>query len=544
MEKQIHEGEHKKAKLALNTLLPLTIGGAVLGIIVGLFIWAYSTLAEYMVEWSNELYGMVKANLWYVPLVMVVMVLLALLTYVMLRYVSRQGAGCGIPYAEGQMKGMLHADGKKGIKLFFSTLVCSISSLFAGMPLDAEGTATKMGGVIGELSADALSRNGKTRSAGYERFMVTSAASAALAASSQAPLTGIMFSLEEGHRKFSSTIFISTISAVLFAVFTKRLMVIWTGWGESPLFLFGDKQFGMVPFSQIWMLIILGLVIGLASTAFGYLADKTNDFFRNKENTLLIRLISIFVIVGIVGLTLTDALFSGHSVIATLLDPDKTYTWQHALLLFCVRFILVVLAIDCKASGGLFFPMMALGGLLGFLMGQLFVMMGMDPQYVSTIVVISMTAFFASVVRAPLTGILLVVELTGQVMNGFFETGVVVFFAILITEIFNLDPIYDALLEDNYEIEKDGRDITFTTVKAEVQKGAFADGRHIRDILWPYGLTITKIERKDADISEEDNERQYINGEDVLNDGDTIYFNIRTYDIDEVHKELNALLNR
>ena len=390
MEEQMKE--HKRTKMALNTLLPLTIGGALLGIFIGLFIWGYSTLAEEMVHWSNNIYFEVRKNLWYIPLVMLVLVVLAFITFAMLRYVSRQGAGCGIPYAEGQMKGMLHANGKKGIKLFFSTLVCSLCSIFAGMPLDAEGTATKMGGIVGELSCDGLSRTKKFKSQGYERFMVTSASSAALAASSQAPLTGIMFSLEEGHRKFSPTIFISTISAVLFAVFTKKLMVQWTGLGESPLFLFAqDEAFGMLPLHQIWMLVILGLVVGLASSAFAWIADKTNDFFRDKEKTLLIRLISIFVIVGIVGLTLTDALFSGHHVIATLLDPNQTYTWQKALLLFCVRFILVVLAIDCKASGGLFFPMMALGGLLGFLMGQVFTFAGLDPQYVSTLAVIEIT---------------------------------------------------------------------------------------------------------------------------------------------------------
>ena len=532
--KVLNEIKHIFTKSGIKTFLPISLIGIVIGLFIGTIVWAYTALFEYLSEIGFEIYGLVREHLWCTPLLFLGLIALAFISYFAIKYLSLQGSGCGIPYAEAQMKGRVSASDKKGLKLLCATFICSICSLFAGVPLDGEGASAKMGGVISELSSNVISKKVKHGHA-LKSFMVTSGASAALASVSNAPLTGIMFALEEGHRKFSSTIFISTTSSVIAAVFMKRIWVYTTHVGESIQFLFDNKLNGMIPFSQIWMLLLVGLVIGLASALFNLLADKVNDYFRDHKVNILGRLISLFIIIGVVGLTLRDALFAGTGLIENILEGHVE--WSHALIVFVVRFFLVILAIALKGTGGLFMPTLALGALLGYLLGYSFTFMGMDPIYIPTIVTISMTAFFASVVRAPLTGILLIVELTGEVLTGFFETGLVILIVIVIAEIFNTIPIYDSLIDDNLEIEREGKELKEEFVTKVVEEGAFIEGRQIRDILWPHGTTILKIEKGHKDS-------QFFNGENEIHHGDKYYLNIKSYELDVALKQIDELFDK
>ena len=182
-------------------------------------------------------------------------------------------------------------------------------------------------------------------------------------------------------------------------------------------------------------------------------------------------------------------------------------------------------------------PTLALGALLGYLLGYSFTFMGMDPIYIPTIVTISMTAFFASVVRAQLTGILLIVELTGEVLTGFFETGLVILIVIVIAEIFNTIPIYDSLIDDNLEIEREGKELKEEFVTKVVEEGAFIEGRQIRDILWPHGTTILKIEKGHKDS-------QFFNDENEIHHGDKYYINIKSYELDVALKQIDELFDK
>ena len=449
--KVLNEIKHIFTKSGIKTFLPISLIGIVIGLFIGTIVWAYTALFEYLSEIGFEIYGLVRENLWYTPLLFLGLIALAFISYFAIKYLSLQGSGCGIPYAEAQMKGRVSASGKKGLKLLCATFICSICSLFAGVPLDGEGASAKMGGVISELSSNVISKKVKHGHA-LKSFMVTSGASAAL-----------------------------------------------------------------------------------ASALFNLLADKVNDYFRDHKVNILGRLISLFIIIGVVGLTLRDALFAGTGLIENILEGHVE--WSHALIVFVVRFFLVILAIALKGTGGLFMPTLALGALLGYLLGYSFTFMGMDPIYIPTIVTISMTAFFSSVVRAPLTGILLIVELTGEVLTGFFETGLVILIVIVIAEIFNTIPIYDSLIDDNLEIEREGKELKEEFVTKVVEEGAFIEGRQIRDILWPHGTTILKIEKGHKDS-------QFFNGENEIHHGDKYYLNIKSYELDVALKQIDELFDK
>lgn len=515
------------SKSALKNVGPICLWSSLIGTFMGAFTWVYSTAFEHMQHCSRDyVYAYVYSNPQYVPVLFLCLFIFAAITFLVIKYLSRQSSGCGTPYAEAEMRGLLHDRGRNGFKLLAGVLINSLLSIFAGVPLDAEGSATKIGSITGSMLSQTDGRR-KFKHTSWERYMVTAGASSALACCSNAPLTGIMFSLEEGHRKFSTSIFLSTASAVLCGIITRRLLVMWTGFGSAEHFVFANSLTGMIPFEQIWMLLILGVVIGAASTLFGYIADTCNDWVREHKPNLLVSIISLFVIVGILGLTFNDALYGGTNLINKVLTNG--YTWDTALLLFVVRFVLIIFAICCRGSGGLFLPMLSLGALMGYLMGYSFTFIGMDPIYISTIVVISMAAFFSSVVRAPLTGILLIVELTGEVLNGFFETGIVIFVSFVMVSLLNIVPIYDSLIDDNLEIEREGKTISSSSISIIVERGSFIDGREIRDILWPDGVSIVSIKHADTSSTEDEKNEEYVKGDNIAKPGDEFFLKIKTY---------------
>ena len=116
-------------------------------------------------------------------------------------------------------------------------------------------------------------------------------------------------------------------------------------------------------------------------------------------------------------------------------------------LLFLIRFALGAVSYAASTPGGLFAPMLVLGAQLGLFFGlvcqALFSSLDIQPV---AFAVVGMAAFFAAVVRAPLTGIVLVTEMTGNVTMLLPMLGAC-FAAMLFTSLLRNPPIYDSLKE-------------------------------------------------------------------------------------------------
>jgi CIC family chloride channel protein len=116
-------------------------------------------------------------------------------------------------------------------------------------------------------------------------------------------------------------------------------------------------------------------------------------------------------------------------------------------ILFLIRFALGAISYAAATPGGLFAPMLVLGAQLGlfFGIGCQFLFSGLHIQPVA-FAVVGMAAFFAGVVRAPLTGIVLVTEMTGNVTM-LLPMLSACFAAMLFTTLLRNPPIYDSLRE-------------------------------------------------------------------------------------------------
>lgn len=520
-------------KYILNTILPILVNGFTIGLIVGFLVWSYNVCAEKITEFTTDIYAAVHTNLFFLPLLILGLGLLAVLMATLLTFIP-EVSGSGIPFTEGVMRGQLRY---KRLKMFFGTIVGSFISFLAGLPLGAEGPSVQIGGIVGN-SVDYTESKLNSNSRAWNRLSITSGASAGLAVAFNAPLTGIIFALEEGHKRFSPTIMLSTASSVIFAVLTSRLLAFGTGIrADVNFWIFDFGQLEMLPMKYIWMLLIVGILIGLFAAVFSLMLSYTKRFMDKFKVQRIYRLLAAFMLMGIVGVFLADVIGGGAGLIRKIVSHNLGIGML--LLVLVAKLFMIALCSTSGTTGGLFVPMLAVGALAGGIICNLLQVIGMPANYYKVIVIVSMSAFMSAVVRAPLTGIILIVEITGQLMSGFLQTAIVIIISYFVVELFEIKPIYDELLESTLENTYRGVKKQIVTFEEIIENGSFVVGRSVRDILWPAGCQVQKIVKvnRQGDIVT----RTDKDGERMIHAGDLYVIQAETFNPSRTLQEIHDL---
>lgn len=528
-----------------NIVLPVIAYGGVAGILSGFLVGVFNFGARYLIEYSQKIYQAVLEHLWAIPLFFLGLAALALLMAILHRYIPNV-RGSGIPNVEGAIRGFLTF---KWLRTLIGTAIGSYISFFAGLPLGSEGPSVQ----LSAMSAQGITEIMKAKLT-WRRYVTAGGAGAGIAVAFNAPLAGIVFAMEECHRRFSPIILLCASSAVITGTATFRLlgMAIKDAKWSSTSMLFDIV--GLKPFADfkqmnsvgefaaiLGILIAVGIVIGACAILFNFLlvgSQKRTDRWV-KKFPYWARLLVAFLLTGALGLIFTkyvDGGFAmvntgGHSLVDNLCHNGLKYSFFFLLLVLVVRMILTLVCFNSGATGGLFIPMLATGALLGAMLGLLFVKMGMDEEYFSAVVVIAMTTFFGASVRAPITAIVLVVELSGY-QSDFLPVAIAIFTAFLVAEILGTTPLYDSLLERlraQSEVQSVKR-----TIEVVIEKGSFATDKRISNIIWPANALVTEVIRADGESIVPD-------GETVLLEGDKITVVAESSDGGEVDEFLTHL---
>lgn len=509
------------AKLKGIVIPVLAYGGAA-GIMTGFLVSLFNLAANRITELSNRIYVWFGAHPAFIPLLFVALAALALLMALLHKYVP-QVRGSGIPQTEGVLRGLVTF---KWLRILLATIAGSFLSFFAGLSLGSEGPSVQ----IGATTAQGTSEMMRSRLA-WRRYVVTGGASAGLAVAFNAPLTGIIFALEEGHRRFTPMILLSASSSVIFGTITYRIFSALWGAGAKPLFDMG--QITVLPTNLLWLLIILGVVCGVTAIFFNFTLIHTQRFTDKhvKKFPYWLRLVLVFVLTGVVGLTLLDANTGGHNLIIKVSQLD--FSLKMLLLLLFVKFVMIVFCYNSGATGGLFIPMLAIGALIGGICGRIFILCGMPEVYYKAIVCIAMTTFFGASVRAPITAIVLIVEITGY-SSGFLSTAIAIFSAYLVAELLGSRPIYDSMLERFCANEHKGMRVQRVRLEVEIELGAFLINKSVSDVLWPANCLVSDIVRDGQEIVPD--------GETLIQVGDKLVIQAETSDPDETYRYVKGLV--
>lgn len=514
--------KQKYYKQYLANSLPCIGYGILTGVLTGAAIFLFKLLAKHAEELSRSLYTMAK-NSWLA--ILLVFLVLAALAVVMSRIhkAAPECKGGGIPRSEGILRGVLPF---RWLRTLLGTFFGSLISFFAGLPVGSEGPAVLIGTSLGRMS---IRRSKKQTALG--RHVMTGGAGAGFAVATGAPLSGILFALEEIHKRFSPILVLTVSVSVLSATCTNHLLC--SAFEMSPA-LFSFAALPAFELSHIGYLLLLGALIALTVAIF----DASILLFRRftglskKSSIIPFKLLVVFFITGILGFCLADGAYSGHHLIVHILEHDMTALLL--LALFAVRLLMMLLITDSGATGGIFIPTLAIGALAAALIAKLLLLLGMPAELSSTVILLGMCAFIGGTLRAPLTASVLFLELTGQ-FTGLFYVALVVFIVSCITELLNQTPFYDKALEEMVEVQHHGQEMKIAEFTATISSNAFVVGKAVRDIMWPHASVIMSI------VNSSNHQVQMDDGEQRLYPGDTVTIRAGYYDKEEILELLCGL---
>jgi H+/Cl- antiporter ClcA len=238
-----------------------------------------------------------------------------------------------------------------------------------------------------------------------EKYLITSGASAGLAAAFNAPLAGVMFALEEVHKNFSPLVLISALSAALSAEYVSKSF-----YGLKPVLNFSGIT--LLPLRYYYFIIILGVIIGIFGALFNKTLLATQTLYsKMKWIPKELHIILPLLMTVIFGFYLPQVLGGGHELILSISESGK-YTILFLCLLLIMKFLFTMASYGSGAPGGIFLPLLSIGALIGAIYGTaLTSIWHLDSSYISTFLILAMAGYFTAVVRAPITGMILITEM-------------------------------------------------------------------------------------------------------------------------------------
>ena len=517
--------KYKKLKnQLLNFIVPAFVFGGLSGVLTAVTVLAYKLCAHFVISLSEEGYGYLSSHPYLVPVVLAVMLGISFFfSYVYKKIPNLRGGG--IPTSIGILRGILSFGWLKNLLgIFF----LSLTTFLTGVPLGNEGPAVQMGTAVGRGTVFSFAKKHRA----WDRYSMTGGACAGFATATGAPISGILFAIEEAHQRISPMIVIVSAASVMFARLTTELLAPLLGLGIN---LFPEFDLPVLGAKEIWIPALVGVVVGLFAVLFLKYYRIVSSFFTVTLRKLPHGWKIFFVFAATLALGLCSFSFvsTGHELILELLE-GKVALGMLFLLLF-VRSTLTLSANANGITGGLFIPIMALGVLVSSILAKGLVPAVGEEQY-AMILVLGITACISGMMKTPLTAILFAVEALGCSGN-LLPVVVAASLAFVIPELFGADSINDVVLERRAEeySEKTVPKVIDTFVT--VQENAFAVGKQIRDIFWPANLFVLSLkhdEKRRAEVDE--------HGGKEIREGDILHVRYSTSDEKKTKAELIAIV--
>ena len=332
--------------------------------------------------------GTVQPSLWMVA----VPAIGGLIIGLMARYGSEKIRGHGIPEA---IEAILIGGSRMSPKVAVLKPLSSAVSIGSGGPFGAEGPIIMTGGAIGSLFAQFFHLTAAER-----KTLLVAGAAAGMTAIFGTPIAALLLAVELLLFEWKPRSFLPVTAAVLVSAAIRPIL-----FEAGPLFPF-SADFAL-PWWGLIACVGVGIVAGLQSSLLTAMLYAAEDLFERLPIHWMWWPAIGGLAVGLGGVIEPRALGVGYDVIANLLSGQLGTTEIAVLLL--VKAAIWIIALASGTSGGVLAPLLILGGALGAIEGQFF------PGGSGFWALLGMAAMMGGTMRAPLTGALFAVELTGAV---------------------------------------------------------------------------------------------------------------------------------
>jgi len=388
-------------------------------------------------------------------LAVAVMILIATFLAKAVKFDS-QVAGSGVPQIKGILQGRTQMF--KPFRLLAIKFFATLAAIGAGMSLGRAGISVQFGAAVGNFFTKIIYSNNRQHETVEGNFLLTAGAGAGLAAIFNAPLAGVIFCIEELRKRFSQEILIAAVTASVMASFVVKIV-----FGVRPVFetitatplhvpaVMTTPNFEMAtaltsaPIKFIVLFIFLGVICGAAGAFFSKALIFALDIYDGLKIFGVKRFLIPLLLAIPLGIELPQILGCGNVLVDEILVSHLTVSFL--VILLAGKIFYTLICFGTNAPGGLFLPVLVIGALIGNIFARIGNTLNFfTADWTTLFIIFGMAAFFAAVVKAPVTGSILILELTGQFAH---LTGLIIVSgaAFLISDLLGGEPIFSALLE-------------------------------------------------------------------------------------------------
>ncbi|MDR1893725.1 MAG: ClC family H(+)/Cl(-) exchange transporter [Spirochaetales bacterium] len=395
--------------------------------------------------------------------------------------------GSGIPQIKGVLLRKLQLRWPSELPL---KLITGIIGLGAGLSLGREGPSIQIGAYVGRGVLSVTRRHNWER-----KSLITSAAAAGIAAAFNAPLAGVIFALEEFQKSFSPLL----LACVMGSSWAAN-MAASTVFGLDPVFDF--REITPLTLESFPWIALLGILCGLGGDLFKRLLYFFQDLYPRLHIPQILRPVLPLLISIPLGFFLFDLTGGGHALIEKL-------SWESSLpsillLTLLAKMVWTALCYGSGASGGIFLPLLACGALLGTAFGEVLTLTGLSaPDSNLNFMILGMAAFFTGVVKAPVTGAVLILEMSGN-FNHLGSLVLACLSALVASDLIRSRAVYDVLLDrillgrkpEQDEIRQKGKII----IEIQANPSSAMVHRSVKHVPWPSDCLVVGINRGENEI--------------------------------------------
>ncbi len=420
------------------------VSTAVLSVAAALSSVAFLFATNSLFSWTFEAFAG-RSKLFFAAASLIVIILFSFVVSILMRFLAPEAAGSGIP----QLKAAYWKEmGYVRLRTTIVKFVAGVLSIGGGNSLGREGPSVHVGGGVASNAARLFGFSRRER-----RGPAVVGAAAALAAAFNAPLAAIAFVTEEILGDFSSRLLGRVVLSSVLGSFVVYALI-----GHQPAFLLPAVEgitwvhYLVVPFAA--------LLASLAGMIFQRLTLAWRGRLRRQSGALVWLLpvaggfitwiigVSVFLATGKIGV-----FGLGYQDLSQALNGN--FAWKIAGVMFVAKLLAMVAGYAFGGSGGIFAPALFIGGMAGYfvagLAGQWLHLTSADRIVLASI---GMSACLGTIVRAPLTSLLIVFEMTHQfVLVPGLMIGMIISQAV--ARVAGRLNFYDALLvQDGHELHK------------------------------------------------------------------------------------------
>lgn len=396
-----------------------------------------------------------------------------------------ESAGGGIPSAVAAVRGILTL---RPVRNFAATFTSSMLTYLSGIPLGTEGPCVQLGCDVGCAASSIMGKH----TSPFKRYAMTGGACAGFAAATGAPITAVIFAIEEAHKKFRPAVIVTSTVSVAFAIVSHNLLCRLTGHGVS---LFPGINILPVTVPDLKLSLIVGAVCGLCAVFFTVFHTFTGKLMKKKltDVPLAVKLPVVFALCVGVGCLSANFTGTGHHLTEELLTHAAPFLPLVVILL--VRWLLLIIANNAGVTGGTFIPNLTFGAVIGMLCASALCKLGfIGTDLIPLTVALGMCAYLGAVSKTPLMAIFFGIEALGgfRVFPSIVLACIIAYF---VMHAFNVKEFVDIAIEAKAEKYAHSEEAEEYFAVLTVPKSSLAYGMCARDLLLPYGCSITSVEK-------------------------------------------------